>query len=204
MSSPAPAELKRLLRDACDDTFNCISIDGDTSTNDTVLLLASGRSGVHLKSRSRRKKFSTALRQVCQSLAEQIVSDGEGVQHVIRLSVEQAKNSRGGAPGGPDRGSLAVGEDRMGRRRSELGTHSRRSGKIRDCHRSRRVSIMIGDQVVCRSGVACAFDEKRAHQALAKPVCEIRIRLGRGRSSCVFLTTDLTAEYVRINADYST
>ncbi len=58
--------------------------------------------------------------------------------------------------------------------------------------------------MVCRGGVACAFDEKRAHQALAQPACEIRIRLGRGRGSAVFLTTDLTAEYVRINADYST
>ncbi len=66
------------------------------------------------------------------------------------------------------------------------------------------VSIMIGDQLVCRGGVACAFDEKRAHQALSLPLSQIRIRLQRGRSSAVLLTTDLTAEYVRINADYST
>ena len=63
---------------------------------------------------------------------------------------------------------------------------------------------MIGDQLVCRGGVACAFDEKRAHQALARPSCDIRIRVRQGRSSTRFLTTDLTAEYVRINADYST
>ena len=67
-----------------------------------------------------------------------------------------------------------------------------------------KVSIEIGDQMVCRGGVGCAFDEKRAHQALARPRCEIRILLGRGGDSIRFLTTDLTAEYVRINADYST
>src|SRR6202040_3390607 len=88
----SPAELKRMLQDTCEQTFNCISVDGDTSTNDTVLLLASGQSGVRLNDGSTRKKFVDALGEVCQSLAEQIVSDGEGVQHVIRLSVEQASN----------------------------------------------------------------------------------------------------------------
>jgi glutamate N-acetyltransferase / amino-acid N-acetyltransferase len=57
---------------------------------------------------------------------------------------------------------------------------------------------------VCRGGIGCAFDEKRAHKALGQPQCNIRVLLGRGRESIRFLTTDLTAEYVRINADYST
>ena len=63
---------------------------------------------------------------------------------------------------------------------------------------------MIGNQTVCRNGVGCDFDQRRAHESLAKPVSEIRIRMGRGRNHAKFLTTDLTAEYVRINADYST
>ena len=67
-----------------------------------------------------------------------------------------------------------------------------------------QVSIQVGDQMVCRKGMGCAFDEKRAHKALAQPCSEVRIFLGRGRASIRFLTTDLTAEYVRINADYST
>jgi glutamate N-acetyltransferase/amino-acid N-acetyltransferase len=57
---------------------------------------------------------------------------------------------------------------------------------------------------VCRNGVGYAFNERRAHRSLAQPVCDIRVQLGRGRHSVRFLTTDLTAEYVRINADYST
>jgi glutamate N-acetyltransferase/amino-acid N-acetyltransferase len=67
-----------------------------------------------------------------------------------------------------------------------------------------KVSVEIGDQTVCRRGVGCGFDEKRAHRALAQPRSEICISLGRGRASIKFLTTDLTPEYVRINADYST
>jgi len=67
-----------------------------------------------------------------------------------------------------------------------------------------RVQIFIGSQKVCGDGVAWTFNEKQAHRDLAKADCDIRVQLGRGRHSVRFLTTDLTAEYVRINADYST
>ena len=87
----APAKkLQQLLRAASDDTFNCLSVDGDTSTNDTALLLASGQSGITLQQAG--KKFQAGLHQVCASLAEQIVSDGEGVKHVIHLYIERARN----------------------------------------------------------------------------------------------------------------
>ena len=197
-------ELKSLLQEVCERTFNSISIDGDTSTNDTVLLLASGRSGVNLKNSASRKKFSTALEQVCQSLAEQIVSDGEGVRHVVRLSIQQAR-SHGEAQQVAQtvahsllvKTAWAGADPNWGRILAAVG----RSGIALD---PARVSILIGDQIVCRNGVGCVFDEKRAHLDLAQPVCEVTIRLQRGRSSTRFLTTDLTAEYVRINADYST
>ena len=203
-AAASPGELKALLRQACEQTFNSMSIDGDTSTNDTVLLLASGQSGVGLKHPADRKKFSAALEQVCQSLAEQIVSDGEGVRHVIHLSVEQAKSrdeaqqvARTVAHSLLVKTAWAGADPNWGRILAAVG----RSGIALN---PARVSILIGDQMVCRNGVGCAFDEKRAHLDLAQPVCDVTIRLQRGRSSIRFLTTDLTAEYVRINADYST
>ncbi len=199
-----PAELRRLLQDSCDETFNCISIDGDTSTNDTVLLLASGQSGVGLAEARVRKEFSQALKQVCESLANQIVSDGEGVDRVVRLSVEQAKNrGEAGQVARTVAHSLLVktawagADPNWGRILAAVG----RSGVMVN---PARVSIQIGDQIVCRNGVGCAFDVKKAHRALARPRCEIRILLARGKAALTFLTTDLTAEYVRINADYST
>ena len=67
-----------------------------------------------------------------------------------------------------------------------------------------RIRIYIGDQMVCRNGVAHSFDHDRAHRELSQPECEVRVQLQRGAQSVRFLTTDLTAEYVRINADYST
>jgi glutamate N-acetyltransferase/amino-acid N-acetyltransferase len=199
-----PVELKRFLRRACDETFNCISIDGDTSTNDTVLLLASCRSGVGLESPPARKDFSTALQEVCQSLAEQIVSDGEGVQHVIGISVEQARDraeahrvAQTVAHSLLVKTAWAGADPNWGRILAAVG----RSGAAIN---PARVSILIGSQTVCRNGAACRFDKEQAHQDLSRPCCDVRIRLGRGRSSIRFLTTDLTAEYVRINADYST
>ena len=204
----SPRELQILLREACDRSLNCMSIDGDTSTNDTVLLLASGRSGVRVGARAKdvrvRKKFSTALTAVCQSLAEQIVSDGEGVQHVIRLSVEQARGreeallvARTIAHSMLVKTAWAGADPNWGRILAAVG----RCGVPID---PSRVQIFIGRQKVCRNGVACSFNERQAHRSLAQPVCDIRVQLGRGRHAVRFLTSDLTAEYVRINADYST
>ncbi len=204
----SPRELQILLREACDQSLNCMSIDGDTSTNDTVLLLASGRSGVRVGARAKdvrvRKKFSAALTAVCQSLAEQIVSDGEGVQHVIRLSVEQARGreeallvARTIAHSMLVKTAWAGADPNWGRILAAVG----RCGLPID---PSRVQIFIGRQKVCRNGVAWAFNERQAHRSLAQPVCDVRVQLGRGQESVRFLTTDLTAEYVRINADYST
>ncbi|MEO6910136.1 MAG: bifunctional glutamate N-acetyltransferase/amino-acid acetyltransferase ArgJ, partial [Edaphobacter sp.] len=87
-------ELNRLLAPAVERSFNCISIDGDTSTNDTVLLLASGVSGVRLDARGDEQvgeTFANALNLVCGSLAHQIVDDGEGVSHVVTLHITGAR-----------------------------------------------------------------------------------------------------------------
>jgi len=197
-----PAELRNSLRKACDHSFNVISIDGDTSTNDTVLLLASGRS--RLKLRNARKEFENALLEVCQSLAEQIVADGEGVQHVIHLQIEQAKNkaealqvARAIAHSLLVKTAWAGADPNWGRILAAVG----RSGVAVE---PGKITVLIGNQAVCRAAVACKFDEQRAHADLSKPECSITVRLGRGKSSLRFLTTDLTQEYVKINADYST
>ncbi len=197
-------ELRPLLREACYESLNCMSIDGDTSTNDTVLLLASGKSGVRVKDVRTRKNFSAALAAVCQSLAGQIVSDGEGVQHVIRLFVEQARGreeallvARTIAHSMLVKTAWAGADPNWGRVLAAAG----RCGVPID---PSRVQIFIGSQKVCRNGTACAFNERQAHRNLAQPVCDVRVQLGRGRHAVRFLTTDLTAEYVRINADYST
>ncbi len=200
----SPAELRQLLREACDQSFNCMSVDGDTSTNDTVLLLASGQSGVCLKDPSVKTKFAKALHGVCQSLADQIIADGEGVQHVIHLSIEQAKNreealrvARAIAHSLLVKTAWAGADPNWGRILAAVGNCG---VPVNPAH----VNIFIGKQQVCRDGAACAFDGAQAHSDLSQHDCTVRVQLHRGQGKVLFQTTDLTAEYVRINADYST
>ncbi len=199
----APAKkLQQLLRAASDDTFNCLSVDGDTSTNDTALLLASGQSGITLQQAG--KKFQAGLHQVCASLAEQIVSDGEGVKHVIHLYIERARNrSEALRVAKAISHSLLVktawagADPNWGRILSTIGS----------CGvpiNPNRIDIIIGGQIVFKKGAVRPFDERRAHAELSQPACDIRVKLHRGKAGIRFLTTDLTAEYVHINADYST
>jgi glutamate N-acetyltransferase/amino-acid N-acetyltransferase len=194
--------LRSLLGKVCDQTFNCISIDGDTSTNDTVLLLASGQSGVSLGTAT--AKFSAALLEVCQSLALQIVSDGEGVKHVIRLTVGEARNreealrvAKAIAHSLLVKTAWAGADPNWGRIVAAVGA----------CGvpvQPEKMKVKIGEQVVFQGGTVCRFDERQAHNELSQPTCDIDLKLGRGRAGVVFYTTDLTAEYVHINADYST
>ena len=199
--SASPRELQTCLKEAADQSFNNISIDGDTSTNDTALLLASGKSGVQFK--SVRNEFQAALTKVCRSLAGQIVADGEGVKHVVRLNIEQAR-TRGEArqigsaiANSPLVKTAWAGADpNWGRILAAIGY----SGvKINP----ERINIYLGEQQICRHGAACPFDHDRAHAYMSEPVYEIRIALGAGSAALEFLSCDLTAEYVRINAGYS-
>ena len=200
----SPSQLKAVLRDVTDDTFNCISVDGDTSTNDTVLLMASGQSGTDLRESNVRPKFRMALQDVCRSLSQQIVSDGEGVHHVVRLTVEQARDRGEAVQVGRTiahsllvKTALAGADPNWGRILAAVG----RSGVPID---ARRINIFIGGVLVCRGGQSQFFPVRKVHGEMSKPNYEIRIQLGRGRAITRYLTTDLTTEYVRINAEYST
>ncbi|PSH04532.1 MAG: bifunctional glutamate N-acetyltransferase/amino-acid acetyltransferase ArgJ [Acidobacteria bacterium] len=199
-----PKELQSVLKAAVDTSFNAISVDGDTSTNDTVLLLASGASKVKLAGSGVAKKFAEALRGLCFSLAEQIVRDGEGAQHLVRLKLSGAKSldeartiARSIANSPLVKTAWAGCDPNWGRILSSIG----KSGVAVD---PARINIFFGPQQVCQKGVAHPFDKKQAYEYLQQPEYEIKIELGRGKSSLEFLSCDLTAEYVHINADYST
>ncbi|HEY6969639.1 MAG TPA: bifunctional ornithine acetyltransferase/N-acetylglutamate synthase, partial [Candidatus Angelobacter sp.] len=197
-----PRELLQCLKSVVNATFNCMSIDGDTSTNDTALLLASGKSGAQLK--AVRPAFEKALRNVCRSLAEQIVTDGEGVKHVVSLKIEQARNfndarqiARAIANSPLNKTAWAGADPNWGRILAAIGY----SGvKINPA----KINIYLGEQLICRNGAAVSFDRDRAHQYMSRAAYDIRITLGSGKSTLDFLTCDLTTEYVHINADYST
>lgn len=198
----SPIELKNALRDACRTTFNRITVDGDTSTNDTVLLMASGQSGVGVP--RAKKQFAEAVLETCRSLADQIVTDGEGVKHVVSLTVDGAKTeseadqiARTIAHSMLNKTAWAGADPNWGRILAAVG----RSGVKVD---PANVDVFIGAHRVCRAGGAAKFDEKAAHEVMLQPRYDIRVKVGKGKGRTTILTCDLTAEYVHINADYST
>jgi len=198
------ADLRTALAEAVGPSFNSISIDGDTSTNDTVLLLASGASGVRLD-RELVAAFDAALGEVCNSLARQIVADGEGVTHVVTLEVRGAASAADAvlvakaiAHSPLCKTAWSSGDPNWGRLLAAAGY----SGAVFQPERTR---VWIGAEPVFELGLRAAeFDEAAAHAAMMQPEYTITIDLGEGDGTCRFVTCDMTAEYVRINADYST
>jgi glutamate N-acetyltransferase/amino-acid N-acetyltransferase len=200
----SPSALNAMLKTAVNATLNRISVDGDTSTNDTVLLVASGASGISIEASGVRRKFAAALEEVCASIAEQVVSDGEGVQHVIELTVTGAPSERTAdqiartiAHSLLTKTAWAGADPNWGRIVAAVG----RSGVRVDPY---AIDVRIGPHEVCRAGMAVPFDEGAAHREMQKPRYAVEVRVGRGKGAVRLLTCDLTAEYVRINADYTT
>jgi glutamate N-acetyltransferase/amino-acid N-acetyltransferase len=198
-----PEVLDGYLRPAIEVSFNRISVDGDTSTNDTVLLLASGASGAVVGPGN--AAFAAALTQICTSLARQIVADGEGVTHVVELHIEGAatdadalKVAKAIAHSPLVKTAWAGADPNWGRIIAAIGY----SGAQID---PERIDIRFGDLPICRDCArAPEFDETAAHAYIQQPEFSIAIQLHQGPGNCLFWTTDLTHEYIHINADYST
>ncbi len=198
-----PAVLLSYLTPAVEVSFNRISVDGDTSTNDTVLLLASGASGAAIGPGN--SAFAVALTQVCASLAHQVVADGEGITHVVELRIEGAASdadalrvAKAIAHSPLVKTAWAGCDPNWGRLAAAIGY----SGAQVDPD---RIDITFGDQPICRNGGrAPEFDEATAHTYIAQTEFSITIQLHQGQGTCIFWTTDLTTQYIHINADYST
>ena len=148
--------------------------------------------------------FAAALTQVCTSLARQIVADGEGITHVVELRIDGAatdadalKIAKAIAHSPLVKTAWAGGDPNWGRLVAAIGY----SGADIDPD---RIDIQFGALPICRDGGrAPEFDEAAAHAYIAQPEFTINIQLHQGSGSCVFWTTDLTVEYIHINADYS-
>ena len=197
------ATLRAALEAAADRTFNAISVDGDTSTNDTLLVVANGASGVTVSGPDV-PAFTDALTTLCAELAQQVVADGEGVTRVFEVRLRGALSdadaklaARTITASNLVKTAVHGADPNWGRILAAAG----RSGARVD---QSRASVRIGDQVVYADGVPRRFDADAVRRAFGAPRVPIEVDLGLGTGESRAWGTDLSAEYVRINADYTT
>jgi glutamate N-acetyltransferase/amino-acid N-acetyltransferase len=198
-----PGEAIEFLRPAVDSTFNAISVDGDCSTNDTVLLLANGASGIR-RSPSTDDAFRAALGDVCGELSRKIVADGEGVTVIAEIAVkgaasgEQAKAIARRIATSPLVKTALFGHDpNWGRVLMAVGS-APYNGGYADVDVERLTLSYNGTVVIERGAPLWTTPD------VSGPSCTIELDLGLGPGSASYLTTDLSYEYVRINAEYTT
>ena len=200
----SPADLKKALNAAVATSYNRLSVDGDMSTNDTLLVLANGASGVKIGPRNR-AQFQAALEQVCQSLARQIARDGEGAKKLIEIRVEGARNdadatriARTVANSNLTKTAIAGSDPNWGHILCAAGY----AGVPFD---PTRTDVWLQGIRVCRKGLAADYNEAALSKKLNDPDCSIRVLLGeKGPGSATFWTCDLTHDYITINASYRT
>jgi glutamate N-acetyltransferase/amino-acid N-acetyltransferase len=200
---PVP-QLRAMLKRGVERSYNRISVDGDTSTNDTLVLMANGASGV----RPDPQEFAqaeAAITEVMESLAKQIARDGEGAKKLITISVTGAPSDAAAAriaraiANSPLVKTAVAGSDpNWGRILSAAGN----AGVVFD---PSKTDVHMQGIVVCKGGLAAPFSEAELKQKLDAPDCEIRVAIkGKGKGQARFWTCDFTEGYIRINASYRT
>jgi glutamate N-acetyltransferase / amino-acid N-acetyltransferase len=200
-----PRELQRMLKDAVDVSFNQITVDGDTSTNDTVFALANGASGVMVWRRTPLgARFLAGLTELCQTLAHMIIQDGEGAKKFITVEVHGARReadadrvARSIANSLLVKTAIAGGSANWGRIVCAAGY----SGVAFDAG---RIDVHANGILLCRNGLDAGFDPAAAQAELEKPQIRLRVDLHQGRASAQIWSCDLSHDYININASLPT
>jgi glutamate N-acetyltransferase/amino-acid N-acetyltransferase len=200
-----PRMLQTMLRAAADVSFNRITVDGDTSTNDTVALLASGMSGVAVRpGNESRAWFLGGLTELCESLARMIARDGEGAKKLVTVEVHGARRpsdaeriARAIANSPLVKTAIAGSDPNWGRILCAAGY----SGARFDPN---KVDIRVNDFYLCRRGLDGGFDENAAKKEFDSKELTLRLDLHQGTYSARVWTCDLTHDYITINASYRT
>ncbi|MGY3348198.1 MULTISPECIES: bifunctional glutamate N-acetyltransferase/amino-acid acetyltransferase ArgJ [unclassified Bradyrhizobium] len=205
----APAALQALLKAGVEDTFNAVTIDGDTSTSDTLLAFATGAAAEHgapkisRASDPRLKAFTKAFNQILADLSEQVARDGEGARKLVEITVEGARTKASARKiamsiaNSPLVKTAIAGED------ANWGRVVMAVGKAGEPADRDKLSISFNGIRVARSGARDPdYDEAQVSEAMKAPEIAIKVSLGLGKGRDRVLTCDLTKEYVAINGDY--
>jgi len=198
--------LRRLLRAAVERTFNRINIDGDQSTNDTVLLMAGGAAGARVPAAGPdRERFATALNEICRRLAELIVRDGEGATKLVEVEVRGARTAADALRVADTVANSKLVKTAWFGRDLNWGRIAAAVGYAGVRVDPEKVSISLNGRAVVAGGRGVSPARMaRAAREMQEPVLRFVIDLGIGNGSDAVLTCDLTHDYVSINAEYPT
>ncbi|MCL2492047.1 MAG: bifunctional glutamate N-acetyltransferase/amino-acid acetyltransferase ArgJ [Coriobacteriia bacterium] len=197
--------MAHLFADAIDESLNCMSVDGDTSTNDTAVLMSSG-AGLYGhtidESHTGFSALKAAITQVCIELARTIAKDGEGATKLIDVTVsgaltdEDARTVALTIANSPLVKTALFGND------ANWGRVAAAAGRAGISYDQSKMAITIGGIEVCKAGTAVPFCEDQAFAALDRPEVEIHVDLGVGEGHALIWTCDLSYDYVKINGEY--
>ena len=198
------ADLQAILRAVVRKTFNCVTIDGDTSTNDTVILAATGATGVALESAEAMERFEAGLYRVCKELALSIVRDGEGVNKVVEVKITGAASEEQAHLAAKSVSESMLVKTAIHGEMPNWGRMFAAAGYSGADVAPEKMSLRFGNVEVMRDGAPVPGWADSLAPLLKQPEYGLELGLGVGDAEAVFWTTDLSAEYVRFNADYKT
>jgi glutamate N-acetyltransferase / amino-acid N-acetyltransferase len=200
------APLQGLLYECAEMTFNCICVDNDMSTNDTVLCLANGLSGVPtLKPGSKNyAMFAEALKEICLGIAHALVRDGEGATKFVEIRVEGALSDADAKVIAKSIAASQLCKTAFFGQDPNWGRIGCAAGYSGADFNSNRLCIWLGDLEVVHNGLPTVFEEADAAARMQPHDLLIRVSVGEGPGKSVFWTSDLSHDYVTINADYRT
>lgn len=197
--------LQSIVKRVADKSFNCATVDGDTSTNDSFMLMASGV-GVEVRSERDKKSLEQAILEVSQKLAQAIIRDGEGATKFVTVTVERGRSEAecrkvayAIAHSPLVKTAFFASDPNLGRILAAIGYAG-----VKDLDTS-KVDLYIDDVRVARSGARdVQYREEQGIQAMKKPEFTVRAILNRGKAAATIWTCDLSFDYVKINAEYRT
>jgi glutamate N-acetyltransferase/amino-acid N-acetyltransferase len=204
----APSLLRRLLRETADLTFNRISVDGETSTSDTVLLLANGVAGnatLHRPAEAGARALAEGLAEVCGELARAIARDGEGATRLVTVRVEGARSDAEAERAARRIANSLLVKTALHGADPNWGRVLQTVGAARVALDLARTEVRLGGVPVFRAGAALGPGaRRRAGARLGRPEVAVEVTLGVGRGQAALWTCDLSKDYVAINAEYTT
>ncbi len=195
------AELRPILRRAIERSYNRVSVDGDTSTNDMVAVLANGAS----RKRPALAKFEAALTEVLESLAVQIARDGEGARKLVTIDVSGTATDAGAEKIARAIANSPLVKTAIGGSDPNWGRIICAAGYSGAAFDPAAVEIAVQGVTVCRNGLAAEFSEDEVKKKMDAAECAIAFRIrGRGKGRARFWTCDFTEDYIRVNGSYRT